>query len=60
MKINFTVFILSLFIGLFFVYISAPKPNLIVRYPNVKDDENTIFRENNKCFKYIPKSTKCK
>ena len=59
-KINLFIFSLSLFIGLFFVYICAPKPEVIIKYPNLKNYKDLKYiDENNKCYKYEPKKVKC-
>ena len=51
---------MSLFIGFFLVYITAPIPNIIVKYPTLKNANDTIFiDESNKCYKYIPKPVDC-
>jgi len=44
-------FIISLAIGLFFVYISAPPPNVIVVYPNPHNYNQFQYKDNaNNCF----------
>jgi len=60
LKINFFIFSVSLFIGLFFVYIYAPRPKIIIKYPTVKNaNKLTYIDENNNCYKYIPKPVNC-
>lgn len=59
-EIDFMIFFMSLFIGLFFVYISAPKPNIIFKYPTVNTAHDiTYIDEANTCYKYIPKPVNC-
>lgn len=59
-KIDLMVFSISLFVGLFMVYVTAPKPHVIIKYPNLKNaDKLTYIDENNNCYKYVPKEVKC-
>ena len=59
-KIDLMVFSISLFVGLFFVYITAPKPNIIFKYPTLNNIHDTTYiDENNKCYKYVPKVVSC-
>ena len=60
-KIDLMIFSISLFIGLFLVYITAPTPNIIFKYPTLNNiNETTYIDENNKCYRYIPKPIPCK
>ena len=59
-KINLFVFGLSLFVGLFLVYVTSPKPRIILKYPNLKNVNNLNFvDENNNCVKFSPKEVAC-
>ena len=59
-KIDILIFSISLFIGLFFVYITAPKPNIIFKYPTFNNIHDTVYiDEKNKCYKYVPKVVEC-
>jgi hypothetical protein len=59
-NIDLFIFSIALFIGLFFVYLYAPKPNVIIKYPTLKNANMlTYIDENNKCYRYVPKVTKC-
>ena len=59
-EIDLFIFSVSLFIGLFFVYMYAPKPHVIIKYPTLKNsDKLTFIDESNKCYKYVPKVTNC-
>ena len=59
-KIDLMVFFISLFIGLFAVYITAPKPNVIFKYPTIKTAHDiTYIDEKNVCYKYVPKPVNC-
>ena len=59
-KINLFVFALSLFVGLFLVYVTSPKPRIILKYPNLKNVDNLNFvDENNNCVKLSAKEVDC-
>jgi hypothetical protein len=59
-KINLFVFALSLFVGLFLVYVTSPKPKIILKYPNLKNVNNSNFvDENNNCVKFSAKEVSC-
>jgi hypothetical protein len=53
-------FFISLFIGMFFVYILAPIPDIIIKYPLPNDVNNIIYKdENDMCYKYDVKAVDC-
>ena len=59
-KIDIMVFSISLFIGFFLVYITAPKPHIIIKNPTLNNVHDTIYiDDNNKCYKYVAKSIEC-
>lgn len=59
-KINLFVFALSLFVGLFLVYVTSPKPRIILKYPNLKNVNKSHFvDENNNCVKFSAKEVAC-
>jgi hypothetical protein len=60
-KINLIVFLISLFIGFMIVYITNPPYQLVIKYPNPYNSENTIYKDINKdtCFIYKSYITKC-
>ena len=59
-EIDIFVFSISLFIGLFFVYIYAPKPQIIMKYPTIQNaDKLKYIDESNTCYKYVPKEVNC-
>ena len=59
-KIDLMIFMISLFVGVFMVYVTAPKPNIIIKYPTLKTaSQITYVDETNKCYKYVPKPVKC-
>lgn len=58
--INLRVFLLSLVIGTFFVYLSTPAPNIVYVYPtpdNVNKVEYVDKADN--CFKFTAIETDC-
>jgi len=60
MYINLFWFILSLTIGLFYVYITNPPKNIIYKFPSPLNTENTIYKDNsNLCFKFESKRSEC-
>ena len=59
-EIDLHIFALSFFIGMFLIYITAPKKNLIVKYPTLENiNELKFFDNENKCIKYEPKEIEC-
>tara|TARA_X000000950_G_C13803706_1_gene614670 strand:+ start:888 stop:1082 length:195 start_codon:yes stop_codon:yes gene_type:complete len=59
-KINLFIFSLSLFLGLFLVYVCAPRPEVIIKYPTMKNyNQLKYIDEGNRCYRYIPKNIKC-
>lgn len=58
--INVKVFLISLFVGLLFVYLSTPTPTIIYVYPtpdNVNDIEYVDMANN--CFKFEANKVTC-
>ena len=57
---NFFAFIISFAIGILFVYLSAPKQKIIIRYPNPYNIDKIVYRnENDLCYKYNAEEVKC-
>ena len=59
-KINHQYFLLSLFIGFLLVYITAPKPEMIIKHPTLKNHDTTYIDEMNVCYKYHKQEVDCK
>ena len=62
LKINVFVFLLALFVGLLFVYVSTPEPDIIIKYPSIHNAHKIIYNEENNddiCFNFIPKQIDC-
>lgn len=53
-------FLGSFFIGLFFVYIFAPEPEIIYRYPTPDNSGKVIYKDSNDiCYTYKAEQVKC-
>ena len=53
-------FFLSLCLGLFYVYITTPNPEIIMKYPTPENANNSIFDDDsNNCYKFITKEVDC-
>ena len=48
-----------MFIGFLLVYITAPKPQLIIKNPTLTDLNNTYVDDNNVCYKYKAVEVSC-
>ena len=58
--INFPLFILSLSIGLFFVYITVPPLQKIVVYPTPDNINKILYKDKSgTCHKFLPKIVQC-
>lgn len=57
---NFFAFIISFAIGILFVYLSAPKQKIFIKYPNPYNIDKIVYRnENDLCYKYKAEEVKC-
>ena len=53
-------FLVSLFVGMFFVYIFSPTPDIIIKYPLPEENDNIIYQdETDTCYKYIKEEVNC-
>lgn len=53
-------FVISLLCSFFILYISAPCPQIVIKYPNIKDDESQMYVDDKGvCYKYKKKEIKC-
>jgi len=58
--ISLPIFLISLSIGLFYVYISVPKPKIIYVYPTPDNIRNFQFKDNaDNCFSFKAKEVDC-
>lgn len=59
-KFNFLAFIIAFAIGIFYVYISTPKPKIVIKYPTPYNSNKIVYRnDNDVCYKYIVEEVKC-
>ena len=59
-KIDPLFFFISLFIGLFLCYVTAPTPDIIIKYPTPENAKNLIFKDRaNNCYKFISEEVDC-
>ena len=59
-RLQFLPCLLGFFIGIFFVYILKPAPMVIMKYPNLENTADVIYRDRNgTCFKYDTKTVDC-
>lgn len=57
---NFFAFIIAFSFGILFVYLSAPKPRLIIKYPTPYNADKIVYKnENDICYKYKVNEVKC-
>jgi len=57
---NFLAFIIAFAIGMLFVYLSAPKPRIIIKYPTPYNADKIVYKnENDICYKYKVNEIKC-
>lgn len=53
-------FLVSFCIGIFVVYLSTPKPKIIIKYPTPQNAGKIIYKDNSGvCYKYLVKEVKC-
>jgi hypothetical protein len=58
--VSFPVFLVSLAIGLFYVYVIVPSPHVIVVYPTPENSKEFQFKDGtDNCFEYEPTQVKC-
>lgn len=58
--ISLPVFIISLAIGMFFVYIMGPEMKTIYIYPSPENVDHVLFKDNaDNCFYFKPEEVKC-
>ena len=58
--ISIPVFLISLAIGLFFIYAFGPEEKKVFLYPNPQNILNTIYKDKaDQCFKYSSSEVTC-
>ena len=57
---NAKAFIISLAVGIFFVYISSPENMVLLIYPNPDNVDTYLFKDKtDTCYKYMSNEIKC-
>ena len=57
--VNPIYFMISFCIGIMFVYISTPSPQIVHKFPS-PDNEDVVYKDNsNSCYKYNSKEVPC-
>ena len=58
--INVPIFIISLAVGLFVVYISMPPTQVIYVYPNPENEDKVLFKDKaDNCFHFTSREVEC-
>ena len=59
-KIDPIIFLISFTVGLFMCYITNPKPNIVIKYPNPDNAGKIIYKDDAEtCYKYSSNEIKC-
>ena len=59
-KFNVFAFIIAFAVGILYVYISTPKPKMIIKYPTPYNVDKIVYKnENDVCYKYQVEEIKC-
>jgi hypothetical protein len=60
-KFNIFAFIIAFSFGILYVYISAPKPQIIIKYPTPYNANKIVYRssDSDMCYKYEVQEVKC-
>ena len=59
-KFNYLAFIIAFGVGILYVYLSAPKPKIIIKYPTPYNVNKVVYKnENDICYKYNAEEIKC-
>lgn len=57
---NIYVFFMAFAIGMLYVYISTPKPKIIIKYPTPYNAEKVVYKSyNDNCYKFKVSEVKC-
>lgn len=57
---NLFAFIIAFSIGIFYVYISSPKPKIIIKYPTPYNANKIVYKNDTDiCYKYDVEEVKC-
>lgn len=59
-KIHPFYFFVAFAIGMLVVYLTKPKPNIIVKFPSPQNVDNVVYKgEDDTCFKFIASKEQC-
>ena len=59
-KIDPLIFLISLFVGLFFCYVFAPVPDVIIKYPTPENTSTQVYKDDaDNCFKFSSIEVEC-
>ena len=59
-RFNIMAFFIAFILGIFYVYISSPKPRFIIKYPTPYNEGKLIYQsESGECFKFKVEEVKC-
>jgi hypothetical protein len=59
-RLNWIAFFIAFAVGMFYVYISSPKPRLIIKYPTPYNANKVTYQnDDNVCYKYDTEEVKC-
>jgi hypothetical protein len=58
---NIFAFIIAFAIGIFYIYVSTPKPKVVIKYPTPYNANRIVYKHNdtNTCYKYMAEEVKC-
>lgn len=60
MKFSLYYFLIAILVGFFIVYITSPKPKVVIKYPTPKNnDKITYIDDNDVCYKYKKINVPC-
>ena len=53
MKIEATYFLVAMFLTIFVLYVFSPKPEVIVKYPDIKEEISNVYVDDKGvCYRY--------
>lgn len=59
-KFNILAFFIAFLLGMIYVYISAPKPKIVIKYPTPFNVNKLVYKsDNDLCYKYNVEEVKC-
>lgn len=60
MKIIIEYLLIAIFITFLVLYVTSPKPRIILKYPNLKNEISDIYMDdNNICYRYHRNQVTC-